>query len=588
MFEESSSSRKPRLSLLDRLIGLIERKPTSDRVLLRMLLFAILGGILLFGFIMNDRFIEITPSRGGTLVEGVVGTPRFVNPVLAITRADQDVTALLYSGLMRISQSGALENDLAEAISISEDGRTYSVKVREDARFHDGTPVTGRDVVYTISLIQNPDLKSPLRGNWSGVTVEEVSEYELNIVLEEAYTPFIENLTVGILPRHIWKDLPIEQLPFSQHNTEPIGSGSFKIGSVNRDQSGLIDAYMLVPFDGARENPRLDEIQIRFFANEAALELAFDEGEITSTTQLSLTRLASIDTSTYHVIEEPLPRVFGVFYNQNRSTALRDSGAREALDAAIDRKQLVTEVLGGYGLPTHSPVPAGFLGVESEDVSTTTGTSTPLEAAHAILEESGWERDDVGSWVKTIGDEDVVLAITLRTANTALFESTATFVAAAWRELGVEVRVEQYEQADLLQAVIRPRDFEALLFGIDMSRAVDLYPFWHSSQQDDPGLNIAQYTNIDVDALLSDALTERSPEVRIESLTSAAAIIRDEHPALFLFTPTLPYVLNRSVNLAPISTISKPQERFMNVELWHARTESLWPFLRDQSLSETS
>jgi peptide/nickel transport system substrate-binding protein len=161
----------------------------------------------------------LPPVAGGSITEGIVGIPRFVNPVLAVTRADQDMSALLYSGLMKINEEGVLVPDMAESVTVSDDGRTYNVLVRRDTRFHDDTPLTARDVAFTIGLIQNPDLKSPLRGNWAGVTVEEISEYELNIVLDEPYTPFIENFTVGIIPRHIWSSLPIEQVPFSQRNT---------------------------------------------------------------------------------------------------------------------------------------------------------------------------------------------------------------------------------------------------------------------------------------------------------------------------------------------------------------------------------
>lgn len=253
-------SRKLSSRLLDRLLGTIEITPPSDRLLLRALFFATLFSGIWLLFSINQAYTEETPVYGGVLREGIIGTPRFVNPALAITRADQDVTALIYSGHLKISPDGTLVPDVAESITVSEDGLTYNIVVRNDITFHDGAPLTAKDVSYTIRLIQDPDLKSPLRGNWADVTIEEIGEFELNVVLAEPYAPFIENFLVGIMPQHLWGALPIEQLPFSQLNTEPVGSGPFSLTRAERDASGLIERYILSANRTARTVPKLTHL----------------------------------------------------------------------------------------------------------------------------------------------------------------------------------------------------------------------------------------------------------------------------------------------------------------------------------------
>jgi peptide/nickel transport system substrate-binding protein len=208
-------------SILDRFLNLIESASSSDRLFLRIAFFAIIATLVWLIFSIDNEYSETIPVRGGSFIEGIIGTPRFINPVLATTRADQDVTSIVYSGLMKINPDGNLVNDIAKSINLSEDGLTYNIVLRQDVKFHDGTLLTSKDVIYTLQLIQDPDLKSPLRGNWTDVTIEEINDYELNIVLKEPYVPFIENFTIGIMPSHLWKNLPIEQLPFSQLNTEP-------------------------------------------------------------------------------------------------------------------------------------------------------------------------------------------------------------------------------------------------------------------------------------------------------------------------------------------------------------------------------
>src|SRR3989338_2404790 len=158
---------------------------------------------LFSGFILiwkaSDAFMVEVPIQGGTLSEGVVGNPRFINPVLALSEADKNLSSLIYSGLIRLTSEGNVESDLAE-VSVSENRLTYTAKILEGAIFHDGSPVTADDVIFTLSKITDPLIKSPRRGAWDGVTVEKLDDKTVAFTLKQAYTPFIYNLTLGILP----------------------------------------------------------------------------------------------------------------------------------------------------------------------------------------------------------------------------------------------------------------------------------------------------------------------------------------------------------------------------------------------------
>lgn len=576
----SMQSTRDRFGLIDRFLGLIEGQKLSDRIFLRVLFFFMIGSGLYYLISLSNDFTISTPTRGGTLVEGIVGIPRFVNPALALTRADQDTVALLYSGLMKINPDGTLVPDLAEKIEVSEDGTTYHIFVRKDRSFHDGTPLTARDVIFTFDLIRDPDLKSPLRGNWSDVTIESVNEYELTVTLPEPYAPFIENFAVGIMPSHIWSNLPIEQLPFSQYNTEPIGSGPFMIKQVNRDASGLISGYELRQSPHNTEEPNLSAVELKFYQNEADLALALKQGDINATVFLPAENIKQLSLDDYNVTTEPLPRVFAVFFNQNRSVPLRDKAARQALSAAVDRQALIDAIFGGYGVPIAEPIVTAQRGVVLSDTvqaEATSSTRTPSE----ILEAGGWKRNATGLWEKKIGNNTENLSVTIKTGNSAPFETAASLIAENWRQLGVEVQVEQYEQTGLVQSVIRSRDFQALLFGIDMNRLQDLYPFWHSSQKDDPGLNIAQYTNVSVDRLLETARTSQDEAKQTETLAEISTIITDEVPAIFLFAPSLTYVTDRELTVAPMKRLGRPADRFMNISNWYARTDTVWPLFQN-------
>ncbi len=567
-------------SLIDRYFAFLRRRSVGDRFIFYILLITTVVSLFVVLQKINTNLITTVPTTGGTLVEGIVGTPRFVNPVLAITRADHDMVALVYSGLLKLDENGTLVPDLAKSIDVSEDGRIYNVKLRDDIFFHNGDKLTARDVAYTITLIQNTDLKSPLQGNWDGVLVEELGEYELNIVLEEPYPPFMENLTVGILPRDLWDTLPTEQLPFSQNNTMPVGTGPYKIADVLRNKSGLVNAYKLISVDDRPQQANISTLVFNFYQNENELRQALQNKDIASTPSISPKNLSNIDTDVYAVLSTPLPRTFSIFFNQNRSAALRDNAVRKALNIAIDKQELIDAVLFGYGIPIDTPVPPSFAGVKSTSATNTQNNFNPeerIDQAKNILQNGGWEQNDAGLWQKEIDGAPTTLEITLTTSNTPLFDATATYVQSQWEALGVRVQVDQFEQTDLVQSIIRPRSFQALLFGNDIGRAVNIYPFWHSSQKNDPGLNIAQYANIDSDALLEKIRTESDTQKRSEYIAQFNEIVASELPAIFLFAPTFNYVLDTRVVPTSFTQLSKPSERFANIAQWYMTSSNLWP-----------
>ena len=562
-------------SFSDRYFAFLERRSIGDRWLFMTGVILAVTGLFVALIQFNQAKVVATPVAGGTLTEGIIGTPRFINPVLAITRADQDVVSLVYNGLMKLTADGTLEPDIAKTITRSDDGRQYTVTLRDNVFFHDGKRLTSQDVVFTINLVQDPNLKSPLLSDWDGVVTEAVDEQTLTITLREPYAPFIENFTLGILPAHIWSSIPIEQIPFSQHNTEPVGSGLYHVDSVTRNPAGLIEAYSLTASTYAQIIPNLETINLRFFTNEAELVQALEEKTITATQSLH-PRDAGIDDLI--VEEEPMSRTFGVFYNQNRSPVVRDTSVRQALAAVVNKEDLIDTVLGGYGVPTSYPIPDTFIATSTPLDVQSSSTMSRTQQAEQILIDGGWEQADDDSWSKEIDEKTVNLKITLQTINTATFEATAQYLQNAWESIGIAVEVEQFEQADFIQSVVRPRNFTVLLFGSDIGRSLDVYPFWHSSQKDDPGLNITRYTNIEADALLEDIRETDEVEEREAAAVAFFDILRREQPALFLYAPTLTYVHHPELHIPnPVARITAPHERFATIANWNVTTEHLWP-----------
>ena len=497
----------------------------------------VISGIILFWKVNNAYLIEV-PTRGGTLTEGVVGNPRFINPVLAISEADKNLVALLYSGLVRITPDGGVENDLAEEIVVSDDHLTYNIHIHEDARFHDGMPVTADDVIFTVQKIIDPVIKSPKRGNWDGVTIEKIDDKTIAFTLKQVYTPFIYNLAIGILPKHIWKNVSDDEFSFSQFNTLPIGSGPYKVDRVERNSGGIPNFYKLIPFeDVSGQPPFIRNLVFKFFTSEIALIEAYNEHSVESLSGISPEKMLDLKVNGSRIISSPLPRVFAVFFNQNQSKVLLNKEVRQALDLASPKEEIVEKVLGGYGTPIDSPLPAGIYAWTSERRKVAP-LDERIEAAKEMLAKAGWKANvETGVLEKKNGSATIPLSFSISTGDAPELQAVANELVSTWNKLGAKVDVLVFETGELNQNVIRPRNFDALLFGEVVGRDADLHPFWHSSQRTDPGLNIALYANNRADKFLENARSASDPSVIEENYESFVEEIEADAPAAFLYTP---------------------------------------------------
>jgi peptide/nickel transport system substrate-binding protein len=560
-----------RVRPLDRLSAYVSGLSFGDRVITGALGVLVALASLLAAHALESRFLVTEPAYGGTLREGAVGSPRFVNPLLALSDSDRDLAALTYAGLMGEDGTGALVPVIAESYSVSADGKSYTFTLRPDAVFSDGTPITADDVVYTVEKAQDPGLKSPEYANWSGVAVAALDSKTVQFSLNKPFAPFLANTTLGILPAHLWKNVGNDDFAFSPLNTDPVGAGPFLVSSVSRDANGIVKGFSLSANPHyALGRPYLGHIDFTFFSQQSDLEDALASGAVESAYGLPA---AAGDAGT-HTLEAPYSRVFGVFFNATQEPLFAHKEVREALSLAVDRDTIVNQVLGGYATPLSGPVPPGS-GVPEIPLP---DPATRIQDAAGVLEDAGWVYDtDARAWKLAKSGE--TLSVTLKTSNVPELKAVATEVQKDWGELGVPVAIELYEPGDLTQNVIRPRNYGGLLFGMVIGNDHDLYAFWDSAEKEAPGLNIALYSNKTVDALLTKARSESDPAALMEDLAELDADIAADYPAAFTHAPHFLYTVPNDLQGVELPQITSPSDRFAGVATWYVRTEEVWPFL---------
>jgi len=341
---------------------------------------------LLTNFYLKNT--EIVPARGGTHIEGVIGQPRFINPVYANSDVDRDLVQLIFSGLMKYDENLEIVPELAERYEIEENGKIYKFYLKESIFWEDNTSLTADDIIFTIKTIQNPDFKSPLRANWVGVEVEKINDLGVKFKLKKPYSAFLENCTLKILPKHIWEGILAENFAFEIYNLEPTGSGPYKLKEIDQNKSNQVKSLILVQnplYFGQR--PNISEIKFIFFGNEEELIKAAQREKIKG---LSLTHPSFAPQNLGGLGENWqdyslfLPRYFAVFFNQEESKVLSEKEVRLALNYGTNKKEF--SISGAV----YSPILPDFYGFNPPSEI----YEFDIEMAKNILEEAGFKDED--------------------------------------------------------------------------------------------------------------------------------------------------------------------------------------------------
>ncbi len=558
-----------RLKLLPKVLSF------KERYVILALVCVILASLISIPFTTISHFTKPAPDYGGSLSEGEVGQPRHINPLLSQTNdADRDLVSLIYSGLLKYSEDGTLVPDLAKSYEISSDGLNYTIYLRDNAKWHDGQSVTADDILFTIQTAQNPDYGSLQRINWQGVDVQKINDLTVIFKLKNKYAQFLNNLTIGIIPKHIWENVKPINFSLSDYNLKPIGSGPYVFKKFQKDELGQIQEYDLVAnkkyYTG---QPYIDDVVLKYYPSEDDMITAYNKNDIEDLAYVSPQNLKKLKFKQRLDIKEiKLPRYFGVFFNPSESDLLADKNIRLALNYGTDKKSLIDKVLNGKGTAIYSPLIENVLGIGSD----ITKYEYDPDNAKKILVADGWTgTDNKGILQKIAGKKTVRLTIRITTSTFPELAQVANIIKEQWAAIGVEVTIDTLPTPQL-QQVIKDRSYDALLFGEILNLDPDPFSLWHSSQIHDPGLNLALYNNKAADGLLEDARQSLNPLDRIKKYDDFQKLVIADAPAVFLYNPV--YLYPQTDNLKGFSTnvISTPSDRFANIEKWYLNTKRIW------------
>jgi len=638
-----------------------------------------------FIFLTTNFYInntKIVPTFGGTYIEGIVGQPRFINPIYGETNdIDRTLIDLVFSGLMTYDKDGKIVKDLVDNIKITDDGKTYNFTLKNNIFWHDRRPLTADDVIFTIKTIQNSDYKSPLRANWIDIDVQKISDKSFNFILKQPYNSFLENCTVKIIPKHIWENISPENFTLSSYNLQPIGSGQFAFTNLDQTKTGFIETLNL---ESNRKyynkTSFISALSFKFFIKIEDLVKAANSRNINGFSLASLDKNGPDIKKEIHqgwsknekfsVYSFSLPRYFAVFFNNQKSlgrsptgeaSILSDVNIRKALTYSVNKNELAQKISSetkANVLTVDSPILPDFFGYQKPN----NVYEFDIEKAKTLLDKAGFKINASGQREKAIakkpafqfksylklgykgtevtqlqgclsrlgndfknlltsetngkygkGTENAIiefqkkylpdqsptgetgtatrqklnelcttptpnaqpLKFTLVTINQSQLLEVANLLKNYWQNIGVSIDINAVNITDL-KPIIKNRNYDALLYGETLGTKPDLYPFWYSSQKQDPGLNLSSYENKDVDKLLKDARVTLDDSQKEQKLELLQIIIINDAPALFLYNPDYIYWVSQEIQGIDTTKIADPSKRFSNIVNWYLQTKRVW------------
>lgn len=550
----------------------LDRLVPVRRFVIGWLLFFVLVGGGLVGQIraLDGQFRHLQPIPGGIYNEGILGDFTTANPLYATGRVDESVSKLIFSGLLTYDANNKLTGDLAESWTADATERVYTVKLRPNLNWHDGAPLTSRDVLFTYNAIQNPDTGSPLYQGWKDIKVTAPDARTVVFTLPNLLSAFPYQLTNGIIPEHLLKDVePGEMRSVTFNTLKPVGSGPFMLQRIevqgNTPQTRE-QKLALAPFPYYhRGAPKLSSFIIHAYHDEKRLEDDFAKREINaaSFTELPSALKSSDSVMSYNYLLTAANMVF--FRHSN--PVLADPAVRKALVQAADVPGII-KVLGYPTYPVRGPFLLGKIGYDPALVQ----PPFDKKAAEAALDAAGWVKGRNGLRVKGA----VPLSFKLQAQDTPENRLVTTRLQEDWSSIGVRADM-QLRSPENLQRIISNQNYDALLYGISIGADSDVFVYWHSSQTGPRSnrLNFSEFKNKAADTSLEGGRTRADPTLRQVKYKPFLQAWQQDTPALGLYQPRYLYVTRGPVfGLAP-RAINNETDRYNTVNEWQIRQASI-------------
>jgi len=486
---------------------------------------------------------DTVPVHGDTFIEASIGDASNLLPVLSSDSASSDINGLVYNGLVRYDKDLKIEGELAESWEISEDNLTITFKLRQGVKWHDGSPFTSADVLFTYQLYTDPKTPTAYAESFKQVSSAEAPDpYTFRVSYPEPYAPALISWGMAIHPKHLLEGKDVTK---SRLSRAPIGTGPYMFKEWSSGEKIVLEANPEY-FEG---QPYIKRVVYRIIPDQSTQFLELQTGSLDFMGLSPLQFDRQTDTVAFKRLYNKYNYLnFGysyLGYNLNRPL-FQDKRVRQALTYAIDKQEIIEGVLLGYGRAATGPYkPDTWVyntGVKQYGYNP--------QKARELLEAAGW-RDQDGDGIVEKDGKPLAFTIVTNQGND-LRAKSGEIIQRRFREVGVDVQLRIIEWATFLKEFINPGNFDATILGWTGGPEPDQFNIWHSSKTGPRQLNFIGFKNTEVDTLLENGRRTFDLQERKRYYDRFQEILAEEQPYTFLYVAeALPALAKRFRGVEP-------------------------------------
>lgn len=450
--------------------------------------------------------VPAAAGKGGEVIYGMYTKFDTLDPTVTTFSAVGNIGYHVFDPLVWQTAAGEFAPGLAESWSISDDGKEYTLKLRNDVTFHDGTPLNAEAVKFTFDRIMDPETKSQTAISLMGPyeSSEVVDDSTIKIKFKEAYAPFLNSLSLPYLSPQ--SPTAVKAAGKDYGITTLVGTGPYMFKSYAPDQEVVLvknpDYKWGPPHLMSGGGPFLDTITIRIIPEDNTRSAALQSGELSFADTLPTQELENLRANKDLTILSPVQAGSGHSVMMNvTNPPMDDVKVRQALEWATDKQGLIDTVFNGAFEPACSPMTPNLFGY---DPKTCDVYKFDLDKAGALLDEAGWKMNDA-TGIREKDGQPLKLGFYFRGDDNRSKEMS-TFLQNNWKKVGVELDLQGLERAGYFDAVRAGKHH--MQFWWETATDPDVVRILFYSANADGGTNRNRYKDPEMDKLIDAAAAE--------------------------------------------------------------------------------
>ncbi|MDA8082573.1 MAG: peptide-binding protein [Nitrospiraceae bacterium] len=484
------------------------------------------------------------PAYGDTLVEGTIGEPSILIPMLAGDSASHSVAGMIFNGLVKYDTDLSVIGDLAESWDISKDGLVITFHLRKGVKWTDGVEFTSDDVMFGFNTIRDEKTPTAYKEDFLQVKKAEAPDrYTFKVTYDKPFAPALTSWgNLIILPKHLLAGKDITKTDFGRN---PVGLGPYKLRKWTPGQDLVLDSNR----DYFEGRPYIDRYVYRIIPDAATMFLELQAGGVDMMGLTPVQYTKQTDTEffrrNFQKFRYPVFSYTHMAFNL-KHPLFKDKRVRQAIAYAIDKSEIVDVVLFGLGSPATGPY------VPNTWPYNPNVKKYPFdpEKAKQLLKEAGWADTD-GDGILDKDGRPFRFTILTNMGN-SLRMNTATIIQWRLAKIGIKVDIKALEWSTFVNEFIDKRRFEAVILGWSIGLDPDQYDIWHSSKTKEKEFNFVGYSNPEVDRLLEEGRRTFDIEKRKKAYFRIQEILAEDLPYIFLYVPdATPIVSARFKGIKP-------------------------------------